>query len=214
MAKWWQLMKKPQQINTNGLIVKDKLLSLLETNAITIDPLLESDQIGPISTDLRVGTDFLALIQGRDEFIDATSNDISNRPIKGHFAETRRKLGESFLFHPGQTILFSTLEYIKLPGNVYAELSLRSSYNRLGLHLSTIIQPGYCGCASVEIVNSSNTTIKILSGSRLLQARFYWIESDQKYFNDNERKYSCQVRPVSSKANEDYDLKKLLSLNK
>ncbi len=196
-----------------GLLIKSKLQDLLKAEELVITPLLEETQIGAISIDLRVGTDFLALKQGRDEFIDTTNDNPSNRPIKGHFSESRRRLGESFLLHPGQIILFSTLEYLKLPNDIYADLTLRSSYNRIGLNLSTIIQPGYCGCASIELVNSSNTTIKILSGARLIQARFYKIEDGQKYF-DLKRKYNCQVRPVSSKANEDKDLIQLINLNK
>ncbi len=194
-----------------GLISKKELELLIENEELTIVPLLESNQIGAISIDFRVGIDFLALNQGRDEFIDTTDNSHFKRPIKGHFSDSRRRLGESFLLHPGQTILFSTLEYLKLPENVYADLSLRSSYARLGLTLSTFIQPGYVGCASVELVNGSNTTIKILSGARIIQARFYRIQNSEEYFK-NKRKYSCQVRPVSSKANEDKELKKLKDL--
>jgi dCTP deaminase len=197
----------------SGLICKSELIELTKSEELVITPLLEETQIGAISVDLRVGTDFLALKQGRDEFIDTTNNDTNTRPIKGHFSESRRRLGESFLLHSGQIILFSTLEYLKLPENVYADLSLRSSYSRIGLNLSTIIQPGYCGCASIELVNSSNTTIKILSGARLIQARFYRIPDGQKYFN-KKRKYNCQVRPVSSKANEDNELSILEGLNK
>jgi len=196
----------------SGLIAKSELLDLIQKEELYISPLLDVTQIGAISVDLRVGTDFLASKQGRDEYIDTTNNDTSTRPIKGHFSESRRRLGESFLLHSGQVILFSTLEYLKLPENVYADLSLRSSYSRIGLNLSTLIQPGYCGCASIELVNSSNTTIKILSGARLIQARFYKIPDNQEYFG-KKRKYNCQVRPVSSKANEDNDLTKLIRLN-
>ncbi len=91
-------------------------------------------------------------------------------------------------------------------------LSLRSSYSRLGLTISTIIQPGYCGCASIEIVNSGNTPIKILAGARIVQARFVRLNEKSEYFKTH-RKYSCQVRPVASKANEDDELIKLISIN-
>lgn len=203
----------PENIQNLGILTKSSIHEALENKSLIIKPLLDSGQIGALSVDLRVGTDFLALKQGRDEFIDTTSNNPSNRPIKGHFSETRRKIGESFLLHPNQTILMSSLEYLKLPTNVYADLDLRSSYNRLGLTLKSLIQPGYCGCASIEILNSSNTTIKILSGARLFQIRFYRINEQQDYFI-SPRKYSCQVRPVSSKANEDKDLEILKRLNK
>ncbi|WP_164510805.1 dCTP deaminase [Nonlabens xiamenensis] len=194
-----------------GLLIKDEILDLLEKKELIIEPLLEIDQVGEITVDLRIGTDFLSLQQGRNAFIDTTTNNIKSRPIKSHYTQTRRKIGEYFLFHPNQPVLFSTLEYLKLPPNIYADLNLRSSFGRLGLGLSTIIQPGYCGCASVEITNRGNTPIRVLSGTRMVQIRFYKLDSNSEYFN-KVRKYTCQVRPVPSKANEDSELVKLKSM--
>lgn len=191
-----------------GLLVREQIKNLLDKKELIIEPILEESQIGEISVDLRVGTDFLAMQQGRNAFIDTTTDKIDSRPIKSHYTQTRRKVGEYFLFHPNQPILFSTLEYLKLPTNVYADLNLRSSFGRLGFSLSTMIQPGYCGCASVEITNRGNTPIRIISGTRMVQIRFYTLDSDSEYFVEK-RKYTCQVRPVPSKANEDEDLNKL-----
>jgi len=195
-----------------GTLTKNDLLNMIDKKQLVVEPILDKSQIGEISIDLRIGTDFLSLHQGREAYIDTTQDLIEKRPIKSHFSETRRKVGESFLLHPSQPILISTLEYLKLPNDVYAILTLRSSYSRLGLTISTIIQPGYCGCASIEIVNSGNTPIKILAGARIVQARFVRLNDVSEYFNTH-RKYSCQVRPVASKANEDYELIKLLKLN-
>lgn len=208
----WSFFKKLMGMNKSGILTKQDIEQLIKNKQLYIQPLLESDQIGEISIDLRVGTDFLALHQGRDAYIDTSEDYIDKRTIKSHFTETRRKVGEHFLLHPNQTILFSTLEYIKLPENIYAILSLRSSYSRLGLTLSTIIQPGYCGCASIELVNASNTPIKIVVGARIIQARLEWIGNNSNYFN-TKRKYTCQVRPVASRANEDLDLIKLNKLS-
>jgi len=138
MAKIFTCLSKKKNKDL-GLVSKAKLLKLIESEELVITPLLEDTQVGAISIDLRVGTDFLALKQGRDEMIDTTTNAKNSRPIKGHFSETRRRLGESFLLHPGQIILFSTLEYLKLPEDIYADLSLRSSYSRIGLNLLIII---------------------------------------------------------------------------
>ena len=197
--------------DTSGTLTKVELEKLIKKKELIILPLLDQGQIGEVSIDLRVGVDFLALHQGREAFIDTTEDSMSKRPIKSHFTETRRKVGESFLLHPSQTILFSTLEYIKLPSDIYAILSLRSSFSRLGLTISTIVQPGYCGCVSVELVNAGNTPIKIMVGSRFIQARFVKLNRKSNYFNST-RKYTCQVRPMPSKANEDEELKKLKSL--
>lgn len=195
----------------NGTILKKEILRLIKSKKLVVSPLLDENQIGEMTMDLRVGTDFLTLHQGREAYIDTTVDEINKRPIKSHFTETRRKLGETFLLHPSQTILFSTLEYIKLPNNVFAVLSMRSSYSRLGLTVSTLFQPGYCGCFSVELVNTGNTAIKIMSGSRIVQARFVRLKNTSNYFS-SQRKYSCQVRPVPSRANEDVELQLLSKL--
>ncbi len=206
------IIRRIFEIENSGTLTKIQIEKLLNKKLLVIEPLLEKSQIGEISVDLRIGTDFLTLHQGRQAYIDTTQDTFNKRPIKSHFTETRRKIGESFLLHPSQPILFSTLEYLKLPSNVYAILSLRSSFSRLGLTISTIIQPGYCGCASIEVVNSGNTPIKILAGSRFVQARFVKISKTSEYFKTS-RKYTCQVRPMTSKANEDEELMKLLKLN-
>jgi dCTP deaminase len=207
------LIRKYIGLESNGILNKKDIEKLIKSKKLFIEPLLDKSQIGEISVDLRIGTDFLALHQGREAYIDTTQDLIEKRPIKSHFTETRRRIGESFLLHPSQPILFSTLEYLKLPEDVYAILSLRSSYSRLGLTISTIIQPGYCGCASIEVVNSGNTPIKILAGARLVQARFIRLNEKSEYFKTH-RKYTCQVRPVTSRANEDEDLKTLKGINK
>ncbi|MCJ7934021.1 MAG: dCTP deaminase [Chryseobacterium sp.] len=197
----------------SGTLHKEEIKSLLSSKDLFLHPILDENQIGDISIDLRVGTDFLFQHQGRSAQINTSSNEVSTRSIKSNFTQTRRKIGEKFLLHPFQPTLFSTLEYIKLPNDIYAVLSLRSSYSRLGLTMSTILQPGYCGCISVEIINSGNTPIEIISGVRFLQARFIRVDaSSLNYFTDV-RKYACQVRPMPSKANEDSEIQLLNKLN-
>lgn len=196
-----------------SIITKTELQKLIEDRSLIITPILDNNQFGEISFDFRIGTDFLTQHQGRNAFIDTTKNNNITRSIKSSYSETRRKLGEPFLIHPSQPTLFSTLEYVKLPTDVYAVLNLRSSYSRLGLSISTIVQPGYCGCLSIEIVNSGNTSINILTGTRFLQARFFRVSNDTDYFSSN-RKYTCQVRPMPSKANEDEDLEKLINMSR
>jgi dCTP deaminase len=188
-----------------GLISRNEIFSLIKNKELIITPLLDESQIGQISIDLRVGTDFLTSQKGREPYIDATNDEFNNRPIKSFFTETRRHVGEPFLIHPNQTILFSSLEYIKLPNDVFAILSCRSSFSRLGLSISTIAQPGYCGCLSIEMLYSGSSPIKIMSGTRLLQIRLYRLDATTSYF-ETSRKYACQVRPIPSKANEDKDL--------
>lgn len=191
-------------------LTKESIKELYNDGSIIIRPLLSESQFGEISLDLRLGTDFLVSFQGREAFIDA-SGDTVDRPISSFFQETKRLVGETILLHSHQTVLCSTLEYIKIPNDIFIVLSTRSSYSRLGLTISSIVQPGYCGCLSLELTNNNNNPIKIRVGSTIVQARFFKLANPTNYFN-TERKYSCQVRPMASKANSDKELLLLKNL--
>lgn len=193
-------------------LVQNEIKSLIaseESDRLVIRPLLEESQVGAISVDFRLGYDFLVSKQGREAFIDTSQNNPeSARSVGNFFDRTRRRPGETFLLHPSQTILASSLEYIKLPSNIYMELNMRSSYARLGITISTIVQPGYCGCISLELTNASNNPINLTIGSRVVQARFIKLEKPSNYFR-TERKYICQVRPIVSAVSSDSDLEVL-----
>jgi len=188
---------------------KKQIMKLLHENKLIIRPLLdEAEQIGELTIDFRLGTDFLISTQGRDPYIDATCSNNDVRPVQSFFLTTRRKFGEEILLHPNQTVLCSSLEYVKLPENVFATLSMRSSYSRLGLSVSTIVQAGYCGCMSIELTNVNNNPIKVAVGARIFQARLYKIDEDLTYSYAT-RKYVGQVRPIPSVIDADEDLKLL-----
>jgi dCTP deaminase len=171
-----------------------------------IRPLLSRDQIGELTVDFRLGYDFLVSIQGREPFIDASlNNEEAFRNAGNFFHKTRRRPGESFLLHPGQTILGTSLEYVKLPGDVMLILNMRSSYSRLGLTISTIVQPGYCGCISIELTNANKNPVNLTVGARLFQARLMKLNRMTNYFS-TERKYVCSVRPQLSAVSADDDL--------
>lgn len=189
-------------------LTKTQIQALVDSEEMVIRPLLDtSTQLGEITLDLRLGTDFLVSFQGRGAYIDA-ANPNATPPLKNFFEPTRRRMGQTFLLHPNQTVLCSSLEYIKLPENVFAVLNMRSSYARLGLSLATIVQPGYSGCFSIELTNVNNNPIQLRVGTRLFQSRFYQASEATAYFK-GKRKYVCQVRPIVSRADVDEELKLL-----
>jgi dCTP deaminase len=185
-------------------LVKAEIDQLIQQGKLTISPLLDPRQVGDMTIDFRLGTDFLVAIDGSNPFIDASLNNNDKFPIKNSFQETRRKLGETFLFHPHQTVLASSLEYIKLPKDVYVELTMRSSYLRLGLSLASIVQPGYCGCISIELTNVNKIPVNLTVGAAIMQARLFKISTESNYFAKR-RKYMCQVRPLISAVASDGD---------
>jgi dCTP deaminase len=205
-------MEQSQNIDSafyNSFLLKPDLLTLIKSQKLFIRPLLDQNQIGEMGIDLRLGYDFLVSIQGREAFINASKNEWldggNQRNINQFFQTTRRQIGETFILHPQQTVLAVSLEYIKLPDDCFMKLYMRSSYSRLGITISTIAQPGYCGCLSLELTNNNNNPINLTVGARIIQGLIYRLSKDVPYFH-SPRKYVCHVRPEPSAITTDDDL--------
>lgn len=200
------------------LLTKDDLKArLAETSAgkaLRIDPLLEETQVGEVTVDLRLGVDFIVSMLTRKPFINTARSDDSFRDINTYFNTTRRDLGDSFILYPDQVVLGTTLEYVSLPSDCYADIISRSSYTRLGIHVNTMIQPGYRGCLGVELFNHGNSPVEIVVGSRLFQLRIFELENARQYEAEGQRKYLGNVRPTASKVPDDIEHGGLLSIKK
>jgi dCTP deaminase len=178
-----------------------------DESALRIDPLLDPAQVGEVTVDLRLGCDFLVSILTRKPYISTLKSDPSFRGIASYFQTTRREFGDTFVLYPNQLALTTTLEYIGLPSDVYADILSRSSYTRLGLHLNTMIQPGFRGCFPIELFNESNNPVELMVGARVFQARLFATDFKSSYRTPGSaRKYIGNVRPVASRAADDPDL--------
>lgn len=192
------------------LLNREQLTTSLESesnDSIFLEPLLDRRQVGAVSIDLRLGYDFLVSILTRKPFIQLQCDLGEDRSIASYFQETRRELGDTFILYPNQVALTTTLEHLCLPHNVYADVLSRSSYTRLGIHVNTMIQPGFRGCVPLELFNHGNNAIELIVGSRICQARFFTIDAQESYLSsESVRKYYGDVRPTVSKASHDEDL--------
>lgn len=193
------------------LLTRPEILASLDDadpNSLFLDPLVDRRQIGAISVDLRLGYDFLVSVLTRKPAIETyPSGNVSKRAMQSYFQETRRRLGDRFVLYPHQVVLSTTMEYLSLPSNIYADIMIRSSYGRLGIGASTRMQPGWRGTVPLEIFNHGNTPVEIVVGSRFCQAHLYRIEADMEYVGGGlPRKYFGNVRPTVSKADHDEDL--------
>jgi dCTP deaminase len=158
---------------------------------------------------MRLGTDFLVSLLTRRPSINAASPQGTDgvSGISSYFRTTRRDLGDRFVVYPGQVVLATTLEYVGLPSDVYADIISRSSFNRLGIHLNTMMQPGFRGCFPLELFNHGNNPIELIVGGRIVQARFIEAEGPSAYQAVGvQRKYYGNVRPMVSRAQSDADL--------
>ncbi len=181
------------------------------SNQIFVDPILNKDSMGPMSLDLRLGYDFLVSVVNQNPSVRLHPKHDTSGP-DAFFQSVRRDLGDVFLIHPSQTVLATTLEYIGLPSDVYGEIVGRNSYSRLGLYISSMFQPGFRGCVSLELFNHSNAPIELIVGSRIVQARFFRVEASESHtVGCQPKKYFCNIRPTISRASHDDDLDRLAS---
>jgi dCTP deaminase len=80
-----------------------------------------------------------------------------------------------FVLHPGEFVLGSTLERIRLPDDLVARLEGKSSLGRLGLLIHStagFIDPGWDGHVTLELSNVAKLPITIYFGMKIGQISF------------------------------------------
>lgn len=133
---------------------------------IGIDP-LPDESIGPASVDLRLSDQFMVVeghkTRGRIRMDKPVSYD--------HLTQ------EIFWLAPRQFVLGSTVERIRLPPDICASVSGRSSTGRLGLFVENAgwIDPGFDGNITLELFNANDWPIRLEAGRRVIQIIFYML---------------------------------------
>lgn len=181
-----------------SVLSNEKIEEYLNNGDLIITPILDPEkQIGSSTIDLRLGSKFRVDLKTRMPFIDPLNID---RPMDTFFDETYRDFGDKFLLYPGQLVLASTFEYIKLPNNIFGMLFTRSSWNRLGLSVSTVIQPGYAGVLTFELTNNSSNPIAIYPGIRFGQLILHELVGNNEigYLSSSQSKYIADSEPSIS----------------
>ena len=80
-----------------------------------------------------------------------------------------------FILHPGEFVLGTTLERVRLPDDLVARLEGKSSLGRLGLLIHStagFIDPGWNGQVTLELSNVSTLPITIYAGMKIGQVSF------------------------------------------
>jgi dCTP deaminase len=164
------------------MLGRDALIHELcdHTTGFAITPIIDADtQIGDASIDLRLGPDIIVMRRETGvALFDAADVDRFRRRLDDYQTYVRRPFGSAFFLHPGQLALARTLEYVTLPDDLAAEAMGRSSWGRLGLIIATatMIQPGFSGTITLELVNLGNVPIVLYVGMRIAQLAVYRVE--------------------------------------
>ncbi len=176
----------------------------IEGGVIVIDP-YEPAFVQPSSVDLRVGNGFRVFVNHRYSQIDprAPQSDLTQ------LIEVEAE--EPFMLHPGEFVLGSTLERVKLGDDVVARLEGKSSLGRLGLLIHStagFIDPGFEGHITLELSNVATLPIAIYPEMKIGQISFYQMTTAADFpYGSPElgSKYQGQSGPTASRSHQDFD---------
>src|SRR4029453_10429615 len=150
------------------MVLSDRTIErLLAEGRIEIAP-YDPSLLQPSSVDVRVDRYFRVFRNSRYPYIDVKQE-------QEDLTELVQAEGEPFTRPPGEFVLGSTLERVRLPDDLVARLEGKSSLGRLGLLIHStagFIAPGWDGHVTLELSNLANLPLPILSGGKIGQVSF------------------------------------------
>ena len=182
-----------------------KLIDKEEAVYVEDGPEIDRDlQIGPSSVDLRLGYDFGYLETRKVNSLDTKEMD--------DIEDLQRKMTatpeEGVVVHPGEFIIGTTLEKVRIPRNMVARIEGRSSYARLGLipHAAGgFVDAGFEGQITLEIQNLGNVPITIYPEDRICQMAIETMtsEAENPYGEKADAKYMHQEGATGARLDEE-----------
>jgi dCTP deaminase len=170
----------------------------LAAGRIEIDPLYD-DCIQPSSVDLHIDRYFRVFRNHTMRVIDV------KEPMEDLTELVEIKEEDHFVLHPGEFVLGSTHERVKLPTDLVARLEGKSSLGRLGLLIHStagFVDAGWDGHLTLELSNVANLPIAIYPGMKIGQISFLQMSSEAEHpygSDETGSKYKGQQGPTPSR---------------
>ena len=187
------------------MMLSDRSLrEALDAGRIEIDP-LGDNAIQPSSIDLRLAAQFRIFRNHTMGHIDV-KQDLSDLTEMLTMPDD-----EPFILHPGEFVLGSTLERVKVPVDLVARIEGKSSLGRLGLLIHStagFVDAGWNGQLTLELSNVASLPITLYPGLKIGQISFMQMTTpaDQPYGSGEVgSKYQDQIGPVASRYWENFD---------
>lgn len=187
------------------MILSDRTIrEQIAAGRIGIEP-FDDACVQPSSVDLHVEGAFRVFHNARHPYIDVKQRmDDLTELVE---AEQDRP----FILHPGEFVLGSTLERVRIPDDLVARLEGKSSLGRLGLLIHSTagyVDPGWDGYLTLELSNVASLPITIYAGMKIGQISFFQLTTpaDTPYGADGSRgKYQGQRGPTASRFFQEFD---------
>jgi dCTP deaminase len=187
------------------VILSDRdIRAAVSSGAVGIEP-FDDAGVQPSSVDLRVDRFFRTFHNARHPYIDV------KKPMDDLTELVEVDDDEAFILHPGEFVLGSTREYVRLPDDLVARLEGKSSLGRLGLLIHSTagyVDPGFEGHLTLELSNVANLPITIYPGMKIGQISFFRLTSPAESPYGSGRvgsKYQGQRGPTPSRYHENFD---------
>ena len=157
-----------------AVLTQKNILERIKDGSLSFQPGLDRFQLQAHAVDLRLGFTFLipkpwrVTSRGRE----AIQMDYFNSKRPDYFDVLELEQGQYFDLLPGEHVLVSTLESIKIGGDLMAVMYPRSSTNRKGIsvELTGIVDSGYEGQLTIPVRNNTNSQIiRLYPGERFCQ---------------------------------------------
>lgn len=181
-----------------AVLTQLQLLKRLTTSdterRLSITPLLDwRTQVGPSSVDIRLGPEILVTHRSGVGVIDMGQLTGSGSGLLQNIRHVYVGFRQYFTLHPGEFVLGSSLEYLRLPPDLCCSVEGRSTIGRAGVVIATAtsVAPGFCGCLTLEIENLGEVPIRIFPGVRIAQLVFFKSFPKAHYVG----RYRCATGP-------------------
>ena len=154
------------------MILSDRTIrEEIKAGRVVIDP-FDDDMVQPSSVDVRLDRYFRVFLNHTMPVIDLKKNlEELTRLVEIDADDADR----TFILHPGEFVLGSTLERVALPDDTVGRIDGKSSLGRLGLLIHStagFIDPGFDGHITLELSNVASLPITLYPGMKIGQISF------------------------------------------
>ena len=176
---------------------------LLKEGSLRIEPIEDPEvQIQSAGVDLRLGKEFRVFKITGTPYIDTKKESL------GYTQSIVLEDSKPFVIHPGEFVLASVKEYIKMPPDLMGSVDGKSSLGRLGIAIhatSASINPGWEGIFVLEITNMGRMPVALYPGMRIAKLVLHKLSSEceRPYGKRGDTKYNKEGSISESRIHEE-----------
>lgn len=180
------------------MILSDRTIRAeITAGRIGVEP-FDPAMIQPSSIDVRLDDRFLVFRSHTRPVIDVKQDTTDLTEM------VRATEDQPFILHPGEFVLGSTAEHVRLPDDIVGRIEGKSSLGRLGLLIHTtagFVDAGFEGYLTLELSNVATLPITLYPGMKIGQISFLRMDgpAEHPYGSGSlGSKYAGQVGPTPS----------------